>query len=181
MGGEPVTIRLATEADVPELAALVDRSVRALAVGFYSPEEIERSLVRVFGVDTQIVADRTYYVAEAARRPVGCGGWSRRRTLFGGDQMKGGEDPLLDPAVDAARVRAFFVDPAWARRGIGSGILRRSEATARAEGFHCAELVATLPGEPLYAAFGYERREEVRVDLGDGVVLRCWRMTKALG
>jgi N-acetylglutamate synthase-like GNAT family acetyltransferase len=181
MAGERVTLRAATPKDVPAISALVEASVRGLAPGYYSPEQIERSIERVFGVDTQLVGDGTYFVAEAAGEIVGCGGWSARTTLYGGDQTKAGvEDARLDPARDAARVRAFFVHPSWARRGIGSRILARCEEAAREAGFATATLVATLPGEPLYAALGYVRGDAIDVDLGDGETLRCYAMTKRL-
>ena len=175
------TIRPASSADVTALATLIAESVRALSEGFYSKDEAEHGLERVFGVDTQLIVDGTYYIVEHDSEMVGCGGWSRRRTLFGGDQMKvAEEDTLLDPSAEPARIRAFFVRPAWARRGIGGRILRYCEEQARTAGFSSAELVATLPGEPLYAAYGYQRHEEIRVDVGDGVVLRGYRMSKAL-
>jgi GNAT superfamily N-acetyltransferase len=176
-----VDIRKATRDDVATLGALVEASVRALSTGYYSPEEIERSLAYVFGVDTQLVDDGTYYVAESEGAAAGCGGWSRRQTLFGGDRAKDMErDAPIDPSRDAARIRAFFVHPAWARRGIGSRILRVCEDAARAEGFTRAELVATLPGVPLYSALGYTGFEDLGIDLRDGYVLRTVRMQKRL-
>ena len=111
--------RLATVDDVPSLRALIETSARALSVGFYSPAQIEAAVRYVFGVDSQLIADGTYYVVDSADGPAAAGGWSRRRTLYGGDQMKGASDPLLDPATEAARIRAFFVHPVWARRGLG--------------------------------------------------------------
>ncbi len=174
-----VTIRLATSEDVPALRELVTASVRGLSVGYYSPEQIEAALVHMFGVDTQLVEDRTYYVAEADGEIVGCGGWSRRKTLFGGDQWKAGEpDALLDPERDAARIRAFFVRPDRARRGIGGRILRACETAAREQGFRRLELMATLPGEPLYAAYGYVGGERVEIPMGDGPALPGVAMSK---
>jgi GNAT superfamily N-acetyltransferase len=176
-----LTIRRATMEDVGELERLIAASVRALSVGYYTHEEAERALRVVFGVDTQLIADGTYYVVESEGRIVGCGGWSRRKTLFGGDQMKGdAPDPSLDPATDAARIRAFFVHPDAARRGVGSRILRECEERAHEAGFRRAELVATLPGEPLYAALGYARTGELSVDLGDGYTLKTYPMEKPL-
>jgi GNAT superfamily N-acetyltransferase len=173
-------IRLAADADVPAIGALIAASTRGLSVGFYTEEEAERAIERVFGVDSQLLADGTFYVAEEAGAIVGCGGWSMRATLYGGDQMKQGEDPKLRPGVDPARIRAFFVAPSQARRGIGRRLLEFCEGAARAHGFTSAELMATLPGVPLYSALGYARGENVNVDMGDGYVLRCIRMFKSL-
>ncbi|MBK8025472.1 MAG: GNAT family N-acetyltransferase [Chloroflexi bacterium] len=127
-----------------------------------------------------LIADGTYYVAVAEDRVVGCGGWSKRKTLFGGDQMKAAEDNLLDPAVDAARIRAFFVHPDWARRGIGRRIIELCEEAARQQGFTRAELVATLPGEPLYASMGYEVTRRFDIPMPGGEVLPAASMVRAL-
>jgi GNAT superfamily N-acetyltransferase len=176
-------IRPARLEDVPALRPLIAESVRELSRDDYVPEAIERALVRVFGVDTALIADGTYFVAvdpDQGHRIVGCGGWSRRATLYGGDQMKSGADPQLRPGLDPARIRAFFVAPSHARRGIGRRVLAACEAAALASGFTLAELVATRPGERLYAACGYEAVEPVAVDLGDGRSLACVRMRKSL-
>jgi GNAT superfamily N-acetyltransferase len=173
-------IRNATLSDVAQLERLIADSVRKLSTGYYSNEEIERALIRVFGVDTQLIEDGTYSVAEKDGRLAGCGGWSKRSTLYGGDQAKDSAEVELRPTEAAARIRAFFVDPAHARQGIGRRILEACEAAARQHGFTRAELVATLPGEPLYAAFGYQPIEPVNIDLCDGYTLRCMRMGKAL-
>lgn len=175
-----VEIRPATPDDVPAIAWLIDESVRRLSEGYYSAEEIERALVRVFGVDSQLISDGTYFVAEEDGEIVGCGGWGRRATLYGGDQAER-NDAELDPATDAAKIRAFYVAPAHARRGIARRLLDVCESAARAHGFRRAELAATLPGVPLYAAMGYAGDEEVASDLGDGYALRCVRMEKSLG
>jgi GNAT superfamily N-acetyltransferase len=172
-------IRLAAPADLPALHALIPASVRALGAGYYTPEQIESSIRHVFGPDTQLIADGTYFVAEAAGELIGCGGWSRRRTLYGGDQAKSGEDPLLDPGADAARIRAFFVHPGWARRGVGSRILEACASAARGAGFADLELVATLPGEPLYSALGFAPRERYEVPLPGGLGLPVVRMVRA--
>ncbi len=174
-----ITIRTANTSDTPAIAALIDASVRRLSEGYYSAEEIERALVRVFGVDSQLIADGTYFVAEEDGVLVGCGGWGRRATLYGGDQAER-NDAELDPATDAAKIRAFYVAPSHARKGIARRLLDVCEAAARAHGFRRAELAATLPGVPLYAAMGYAGDEEVASDLGDGYALRCIRMEKAL-
>jgi len=166
------TLRLATRDDVPRLRELIPLSVRSLSPGYYSAEQIERAIERIFGVDTQLIEDGTYFVAETDGEVVGAGGWSRRRTLFGGDQHKGSvPDEPLDPAVDAARIRAFYVDPAWARRGIGRALLERCETAARAEGFVRLELLATLPGVPLYSALGYTELAPMDVPLEEGLAL----------
>src|SRR5215207_1080488 len=128
-------MRLATEQDIPSLSQLIPASVRALSVGYYTDRQIERAIGYVFGVDSQLIADGTYYVAVADDQIVGCGGWSKRQTLYGSDQMKGEADPLLDPTRDAARIRAFFVLSEWSRRGIGRCIIEKCEAAAQREGF----------------------------------------------
>jgi GNAT superfamily N-acetyltransferase len=166
--------------DVTEIAVLIPRSARALQSGDYPPEMINAALGTVFGVDTQLIVDGTYLVAEIGSQLVGCGGWSRRKTLFGSDHIAGKDDGWLDPLVDAARVRAFFVDPKWARHGIGSRILEECESAARAHGFRRLELVATLTGEPLYAARGFVVVERFEVPLANGMQMRVARMAKSL-
>src|ERR1700760_1782363 len=118
-----ITTRLAKLADIPMLNEMIAQSVRGLSVGYYTPQQIESSIKYIFGVDTQLVIDGTYYIAEVDGALAGCGGWSKRNTLYGGDQHKDIEDPLLDPETDAARIRAFFVHPAFARRGVGTHII----------------------------------------------------------
>ena len=158
--------------------SLIPLSVRGLSRGFYSDAQIESAIRHVFGPDTQLIADRTYFVATVGGMLVGCGGWSRRRTLFGGDQMKTAEDPLLDPKAEPARVRAFFVHPDWARRGIAGAILEACMNAARAAGFRRVELVATLPGEPLYRAFGFDVLERFEAAMPDGLTLPVVRMMR---
>lgn len=175
-----IEIRLSLAQDVSHLKQLIEESVRALSIGYYNPQQIESALVHIFGVDTQLIADGTYYSAVAGEQIVGCGGWSKRKTLYGGDQMKAAEDNLLDPAHDAARIRAFFVHPQWARQGIGKRIILMCEDAARKEGFRSMELVATLPGEPLYAAMGYAVTKRFDVTMPDGEVLPVAHMVKAL-
>jgi len=170
--------RLAAPKDVQDIRALIARSVRALSVGFYTPAEYEAALVHVFGVDTQLIADATYYVIDSPDGLAAAGGWSKRRTLYGGDQMKEIEDPLLDPTVDAARIRAFFVDPAWARRGLGTTLYRVCAEAARAAGFRTLELMATAPGEPLYERLGFVARERTALSLPGGVSLKLTRMSR---
>lgn len=177
----PITLRLATPDDLPALHALIPASVRGLSQGWYTPEQIESAIRHVFGPDTQLIADGTYFAAMADGTVVGCGGWSRRRTLYGGDQMKDAEDPLLDPATEAAKIRAFFVHPDWARRGIASRIMEACRAAAAEAGFQRLELMATLPGEPLYRAFGFQARERVETTLPDGVRVPFVRMDRPIG
>jgi len=179
-----ISIRTAKPEDAPALKQLIERSVRGLSAGYYTKRQIKSALVYVFGVDTQLIADGTYFVAELPSendRIVGCGGWSRRRTLYGGDQMKSGEDDLLDPATEAARIRAFFIDPDFARRGIGRMIIETCERAAADAGFKKLELGATLPGEPMYAAVGYTAIERVDHAMPDGEVLPVVIMQKRIG
>jgi N-acetylglutamate synthase-like GNAT family acetyltransferase len=172
-------IRRATPADIAELARLIAASVRVLGSRYYTGEQIEEALEHIFGVDTQLIEDGTYYVAEAEGRIIGCGGWSKRRTLFGGDQAKrGADDSLLDPALEPARIRAFFVHPEWARKGVGARVLKTCEAAAGQEGFTRLELVATLPGEPLYTAAGYQVIERMDLPLPGGRRIAALRMGK---
>ena len=158
-------LRAAQLADVPELNELIAASARALSASYYTPQQIDALIAQVFGVDSQLLADQTYYVIERDRRLVACGGWSHRRTLFGGDQTKTGADPNLDPGSDAARIRAFFVHPAAARQGLGRRLLEHCEAQALRAGFSRTELMATLPGVPLYEAAGYQALEQVTCEL----------------
>ena len=139
---------------------------------------MEGALKSVYGVDSQLIADGTYFVAEAENAIVGCGGWSKRKTLFGGDRWTEREDSLLDPIKDAAKIRAFFVHPDWTRRGIGGLILETCEAAARAAGFTRLEMGATLTGVPFYEAKGYVAVEHLAVTLGDGGSLPIVRMAK---
>jgi GNAT superfamily N-acetyltransferase len=177
-------IRKAVLPDVPRLREIIEASVRGLQSDFYSATQIECALKTVYGVDTQLIADGTYFVGEVEAVPgekpliVACGGWSKRRTLYGGDQYSGREDSLLDPSHDAAKIRAFFVHPEWARRGIGSMILETCEQAAKAEGFVRLEMGATLSGVPFYQVKGYEPLENVEVSLDNEEVLPIVRMAK---
>lgn len=177
----PMPPRLATYDDVPAIAALIERSARELSVGFYTAEQIEAAVQHVFGVDTQLISDGTYYVIDGPDGPAAAGGWSARRTLFGGDQMKRGEDALLDPIVDPARIRAFFVDPRHARQGLGTALYEACAAAARAKGFAMLELMATAPGEPLYDRLGFVVQERVHLTLPPGVDVPLARMSRAIG
>lgn len=139
---------------------------------------MEAALGTVFGVDRQLIRDGTYYVAEQDGEIIGCGGWSRRRSLYGGDRGRAQEDALLDPLRDAARIRAFFVHPGWARRGIGRSLMEACEKAIIAAGFRAVDIVATLAGEPLYAAFGYAVVERYTIPMQDGLSLPVVRMHK---
>jgi GNAT superfamily N-acetyltransferase len=174
------SLRKATPADIPELNALIARSARALSEADYRPAQIEGALRGAFGVDSQLLADETYYVVEDGGRIVGCGGWSFRSTLFGGDARAGRDSSILNPANEAAKIRAFFVDPGHARRGIGSALLDHCEREARAHGYACVELMATLPGVKLYAARGYIGSPMVHFDLGSGETIEFIPMRKSL-
>jgi GNAT superfamily N-acetyltransferase len=177
---ESFQIRKALPADAVFITALIDLSVRTLQAGDYSPEQIAAALAVVFGVDSQLIADGTYLVVQSeCHEMVACGGWSRRKTLFGGDQAAGREPEMLNPTTDAARIRAFFVHPEFVRRGIGSMLLEACEQAAHAEGFSRFEMGATLTGVPLYRARGYVEVERLEVPLPHGLFLPIVRMSKA--
>jgi GNAT superfamily N-acetyltransferase len=173
-------IRLAVLEDVATLEALIEQSVRTLQAADYSPAQIEGSLGVVFGVDRQLIRDGTYYVIELDGGIVACGGWSRRRTLFGSDHVTGKDDALLDSATEAARIRAFFVHPGFARRGVGSQILHACEQAAADAGFRNLELVATLTGEALYRKGGFEPTRRFEVSLANGEKLPVIHMEKGI-
>ena len=175
-----ISIRVATMEDIPALQELIPESARGLSRGYYTSQQIESAIKYIFGVDTQLIADKTYYIAEAEGQVVGCGGWSKRKTLYGGDQMKAEQDPLLDPKEDAGRIRAFFIHPNWSRKGIGRRIIEACEEAAKADGFTRMELGSTPPGEPLYAAMGYEVTDRFEIPMGDGTTLPCAHMKKQL-
>ncbi len=166
--------------EVDALNTLIHLSAAALSGDFYTPAEIEAANQFVFGVDTTLVTDGTYYVGEVGGQRVACGGWSRRGALYGGDQRRMEEAPILDPATEAARIRAFFVHPAWARQRIGTRLLEVCYAAAWAEGYRRLELMATLPGVPLYRAHGFVPVEPVEDTMPNGVVIRFVRMRREL-
>lgn len=178
--GALTSLRVALPADVPAMNALIARSGVALSAGFYTQEQAEAVTRHVFGVDTQLVADRTYFVIERDGAMLACGGWSQRATLYGADRAKSGPDPLLDPASQPGRIRAFFVEPSAARQGLGSMLMRHCERQALAAGFTALELAATLPGVPLYLASGFAVTEEFHLDLPDDIKLPLARMHKQL-
>lgn len=175
-----MAVRPASTADIPALRNLIDVSVRALNAPDYTPDQIEAALIHVLGLDTQLIADGTYFVIETGGGILASGGWSARQTPYGGDQAKRGEDALLDPAVDAARIRAFYVHPDWTRRGFARRIYEACESAARSRGFRRFELVATLTGARLYAALGFVARDAVDVPLAGGIVLPCVRMDRTI-
>ncbi len=175
-----MNVRIARVEDVPALRALIELSARELSKTFYSPQQIDAAVAHVFGVDTQLISDGTYFVIDAPDGPAAAGGWSARRTLYGGDQTKVGSDPKLDPQTEAARIRAFFVHPRWARRGLGRRLFAACSVAAWSAGFRNFELMATRPGEPLYDALGFTVVERVIVTLPGGVEVPFARMHRAI-
>jgi GNAT superfamily N-acetyltransferase len=179
------TLRLADETDIPQLRTLIELSVRVLQRDDYSDEQIEAALGTALGVDTQLIADRTYYAAETLlpsgeKLIVACGGWSRRKTLYGSDHGPYREAAMLEPGKDAAKIRAFFVHPEWTRIGIATKILETCEEVAQAEGFQRFEMGATLTGVPMYVARGYTFIERIEVPLPNGLTLPVVRLGKSL-
>ena len=178
---EHLRFRLAVVEDIPRIVPLIEASVRGLQAQDYTPAQMDGALGTWLGLDTQLIADGTYFAVEPAADPgtlAACGGWSRRKTPYGSDHRPGRDDALLDPRTEAAKIRAFFVHPEWARQGIGSRILALCEEAARAEGFTRFEMGATLTGIALYRRHGYVERERVDLPLADGGVLPIVRMTK---
>ncbi len=173
------TYRLAVRDDVPAILPLMDAAIRDLLAPYLPPEGVAASF-DIMGLDTQLIDDGTYLVVLDGEQIVGCGGWSRRSTLFGGDHSAGRDAALLDPARDAARVRAMYTHPAWTRRGIGRMILDLCETRASAEGFVACELAATLSGEPLYRACGYREVERFMAPTSTGFDVPIIRMRKAI-
>jgi YbgC/YbaW family acyl-CoA thioester hydrolase len=173
-------LRKATLDDRGALEGLIAHSARTLTLGAYTPRQIETGLRAAFGVDTQLIRDGTYWVAEADGKLVGCGGWSRRRTLFGGDSQAHRDSAELNPGRDAAKIRAFFIDPAWARKGIGRALLERCEAEAREGGFHRLELMAMRSGVAFYQAQGYQSGSPVQYELERGLSIEFLPMSKCL-
>lgn len=168
--------RHATETEIPQLEQLIPLSVKVLQADCYSPEQIAAALGPVFGVDRQLIRDGTYFVVENESAIIGCGGWSRRHSLFGSDDGCGDPGPELNPKSEPARIRAFFVHPDWARRGVATSILYACEAEIRASGFRSIELVATLSGEPFYTAFGWSVIERCSIVLKGSLKLPVVRM-----
>ncbi len=175
-----LNLRVATFEDREVLRELIDRSARQLSKGDYRAEQVEGALQGAFGVDSQLIQDGTFFVVEEGPVIVGCGGWSYRRTLFGGDKRAERDAALLDPRTDPAKIRAFFVDPAHARKGIGTMLLDKCESEARRRGFSRVELMSTLPGVRLYSARGYSGVEQVQYEVAPGVVIEFVPMSKAI-
>jgi GNAT superfamily N-acetyltransferase len=176
-----INIRLAKIEEIKSLNELIALSARELSRDDYSEEEIDSAIQYVFGVDTELVHDKTYFVIEKEGEIAGCGGWSRRRTLFGGNQFSGRENTnLLEPSKDAAKVRAFFIHPKFARQGLGSMLLEYCEQQAQASGFTCLEMMATLPGVKLYKKLGYQDVSDERILLPNKTFLKFVRMSKDL-
>ena len=176
-------VRLARNEDIPALNKLIEQSVRVLQAKDYSKAQIEGALGTLLGVDSKLISDHTYFIVEvidsnANLMIVGCGGWSKRKTLFGADSRTQRDDDLLDPTIDAAKIRAFFVHPAWARKGIGTRLLERCESAAIAAGFHSFELGATLTGVGLYRSRGYEIQKQIDVPMANGEKLQVVLMSK---
>lgn len=175
------TLRLATLGDVPAIQELIARSIHGLGAADYTRAQIEAALQGAFGVDTTLIRDGTFFVAEtAAQVVVACGGWSRRRTLFGSDARAERDETLLDPQADPAKIRAFFVEPAHARHGIGRALLTRCEADAQRAGFSALETMATLPGMRLYGRCGYVPEPTIEHPLPGGLTIRFVPMRKTL-
>ena len=175
-----VTMRVATEADLPTLHALIERSCRELQANDYTPAQLDGALGHALGVDTQLIRDQTYFVAESNGVIVACGGWSYRKTLFGSDGLPTREPESLDPNTDAAKIRAIFVHPDYARRGLGSVVLKHCEDAAAAAGFTRLEMGSTLTGVALYSLKGYIAQQRVDVPLPNGEFLPVIKMTKSL-
>ena len=173
-----IEYRVARLEEVPALEALIPLSCRKLQSNYYSTEQLDGAIGAVFGVDTQLINDGTYFVACAEGRIVGCGGWSRRKRLYGCNLASKTDDPLRDPNREPAMIRAFFVHPDYIRTGIGRELLRWSEREAGAAGFRSIEIVATLAGEPLYSACGYVTVERYSIDLINGLTLPVVRMKR---
>jgi GNAT superfamily N-acetyltransferase len=171
-------LRLAGRADIPHLSRLIESSVRELQRNDYTEVQIEGALQSVYGVDAALIDDGTYFVIEVGSDIVACGGWSKRKKLFGGDDWTQRDNGLLDAAVDAAKIRAFFVDPTWARRGLASMLLDACEDAARIAGFRRLEMAATLTGVSFYDRRGYTEVERIDVPLTNGKTLPVVRMVK---
>jgi GNAT superfamily N-acetyltransferase len=174
-------LRPAVLADVPAIETLIAASARALCAADYPPAVVEAALGTAWGCDTELIRDGTYFAAEVEGRLAACGGWGKRKTLFGGDRREGRQSELLDPAADAARIRAFFVHPDFARKGIARALLARCEAAAADAGFRTAELMATLTGVPFYRAHGYVGNERIEFPLPGGLRVEFVPMRKTQG
>lgn len=175
-----IEIRVATMADCPTISQLIAESARGLGKPDYSDDVIEAALQGIWGLDTQLVRDGTYFLVYANNQLAACGGWSFRSTVFGSDKDKSRDSARLNPVIDPARIRAFFVRPKFARQGIGSALLARCEKEARQAGFRSLSLGSTLPGQRLYAAHGFIAGTPIDHDRGDGILMQVIPMTKRL-
>ena len=177
----PFTLRLATAEDIPALHRLIEQSIRGLQTADYTPRQIEGAIGHALGLDTQLIADQTYFIASPEDQPsilAGCGGWSFRATLFGSDAGPNRIGAHLNPATDPAKIRAIFVHPSFARRGLGTLILAHCEQAARSAGFHSVEMGSTLTGLPLYKLRGYRELDRIDVPLPNGEVLPVVHMSR---
>jgi len=179
-GGSFPTLRLARIDEADAIDALMKASTRGLFPSYYDAAQTEAAIQFVASVDSALIADGTYFVAEAEDELVACGGWSRRDKLYTGSAEGNTDARLLDPASEPARVRAMFVRPDWTRRGLGRRILEACEAAAREEGFETLALMATLPGRPLYEAYGFRATGDSIVRMPNGVELACTAMEKPI-
>jgi len=179
-GSMEYVIRKAVLVDRPAIEKLIAISARELSSTDYTPEQIEGALQGAFGIDTQLIKDETYFAAETNGVIVGCGGWSKRKTLFGGDNRETRDPAELNPETDPAKIRAFFAHPDWARRGIGKSILARCEAEAKSFGFRSLELMATLPGVRLYSSCGFAATDRIQYLLPSGIAIDFVPMKKML-
>ena len=171
-------LTLAKHADIPRLKALIRRSAEALCIKDYTREEVEAALQGAWAVDTVLIDDQTYFVCKEGDKIVGCGGWSKRATLFGGNAFESRDPALLDPATDRAKIRAFFVDPDYVGKDVGLSILEHCESEARKAGFKTFELMATLTGARFYRRNGYEGTEQTTVTVFDNIAIDFIPMTK---
>ncbi len=176
-----LVLRLATRADEAQIDEVMGASIRDLFPAVYNERQTASSVVAIGRADRMLIGDGTYFVIEASRRIVGCDGWSRRSKLFSGSTQQEGRARVLDPATEAARVRAMFVRRDWTRRGLGTRILEACESAARAEGFRRLELMATLPGVLLYERFGFTQVSRGPITMPDGIALECVAMEKPIG
>ncbi len=167
-------------ADCRRIEELIETTARGISRDDYTPEQMEAALSGTFGVDTDLIMDGTFFVAEAGERMVGCGGWSRRKKLFGGDSLPRQDHGMLEASKDAAKIRAFFVHPSWTRRGIATGILALCESEALSQGFKSMELMATVPGIRFYAALGYEGSGRIEYQVTPTLTMQLMPMRKNL-
>ena len=175
-----LTTRVARLSDQDQIESLIERSVRQLAISYYSEAQIEAALLSAWGLDTQLIKDKSYFLIHKGDALIGCGGWSYRKTLFGNDNESKRDPELLDPQTDAAKIRAYFVSPEFARMGVASIIMNTCEQAAIQAGFKKLELMSTLPGLPFYKKFGFREGQPIQYALSDGLSIEFVPMTKTL-